>query len=182
MKKVDTSSAPEREVCKISLSSGSLDGEHTFSYPRAEPHAWNLSLLVRLLFPVFGSIYIAILKAGSNLLGKTFRYCISSLTNPYARADSLINVWKQLFLSHIILVFSMVCARVTFIGFLVLLQKHRRKSHLPLKCDLFFSFFWTSWTTFAQRLWQKIGVSHYSVGAALQVGHKEKSSYINQDW
>lgn len=30
--------APEREACEISLSSGNLDIEHTFSHTRAGPH------------------------------------------------------------------------------------------------------------------------------------------------
>lgn len=41
--------------------------------------------LVRLLFSTFGSISTVIFKAGFNSLGKTFRYCRSSLTNSYAR-------------------------------------------------------------------------------------------------
>lgn len=41
--------------------------------------------VVLLLFSMFGSISIAIFKAGSNSLGKTFAYCRSSLTNSCAR-------------------------------------------------------------------------------------------------
>lgn len=63
-------SAPEQEVCKASLSSGSLDVWHTFSHTRAEPRAWNSRLLVLPFFPKFGSIYIATLKSRFQLAGK----------------------------------------------------------------------------------------------------------------
>ena len=39
-------------------------------------HMLGSRLLVLLLFPMFGSIYLAIFKAGSNSFGKTLRYCI----------------------------------------------------------------------------------------------------------
>ena len=67
--------APEREAWELPLSSGSLDVEHTFSYFRAGPRAW-ISPAGAALFPMFGSNYLAIFKAGSNSFEKTLRYCI----------------------------------------------------------------------------------------------------------
>lgn len=55
----------------------------------------NPNLPVLLLFSLFGSIYTAICRAGSNSLGKTFIYCIHSLTDSYARTQSLINVQRS---------------------------------------------------------------------------------------
>lgn len=52
-----------------------------------------------LLFSMFGSIHTALFKASFNSLGKTFRDCISSVTNSSTRTDSFIEVQKQLFWS-----------------------------------------------------------------------------------
>lgn len=117
-----------------------------FPIPQLSHVLESPGLLVLLLFSMFGSIYTAIFKAGPNVLRKTFRYCISSLTSSYARTDSLINVWNKLFSSHFVLEFTKISTKVTSSrSFFVSLQRYRNLFHLPLTFYLFFSFFFLDW-------------------------------------
>ena len=90
---------PEREAWGLSLSSGSPDVKHTFSYLRAGPHAWISPAGAAALSHVW-------LHLSSNFQSRfqlvwedsQILYNISSLTNSFAKSDSLISVWKQLIL------------------------------------------------------------------------------------
>lgn len=131
--------------------SGSLDIWHTFSHSRAGPRAWNpRPRLVLLLFSMFGSDYIVIFKAGSNSLGKTFRYCTPSLTNSCARTDSLINVRNSPSPVTSLRSSTRSALKSPPLDSSLFFS---RGTEINSNChwNLTFSFFWTGWTTFAQK-------------------------------
>lgn len=134
---------PEGEVCKTSLSSGSLDIQHTF-FPYqnwatcVEPQAcWCDCTLPCLALSTqhFSKQVPTCLRGLSDIAYLT-------LTNPYTWTNSFINVQKQLFSSHLTVDFTQVWPEITYIKFLIVfLQKFRNKSYFPLKFNLYFSFF-----------------------------------------
>ena len=128
----------EREAWELSLSSGSLDVEHTFSYFRAGPRAWISPAGAAALSHVW-------LQLSSNFQSRfqlvwedsQILYNISSLTNSYAKTS----VWKQLFSNQFFLDFNPGSVKVTFVRvFFVLHHRYRSTSHVPFKCYIFFSF------------------------------------------
>ena len=65
-----------REDCPFQVAALMLSVLFLSVYTSELAHVLGSRLLVLLLFPMFGSIYLAIFKAGSNSFGKTLRYCI----------------------------------------------------------------------------------------------------------